>query len=223
MESALTNAAAALVAHRDQVALLEQERDVALTELESLRVQQTEGSVRLAELTAESAAVKEHAKAQLQKAIEKIKALTANADSKGQEAARLQENEVRLTEEISGLKENEVRLAEEISGLKESEVRLTDEISVLKEKEVRLTDEIRLLRENEVRLASSSGEVAAALQVRLTELEQSEGRLTQELAEVRATVSESQDRIASQQGNLTACSTLTVIADTTASIDSFMV
>ena len=115
--------------------------------------------------------------AQLQKAIEKIKALTANADSKGQEAARLQENEVRLTEEISGLKESEVRL----------------------------TEEIRLLRENEVRLASSSGEVAAALQVRVTELEQSEGRLTQELAEVRATVSESQDRIASQQGNLTAC------------------
>ena len=97
LDSAITNAAAALVAHRDQVALLEQERDVALTELESLRVQQTE-------LTAESAAVKEHAKAQLQKAIEKIKALTANADSKGQEAARLQESEVRLTEEISGLK-----------------------------------------------------------------------------------------------------------------------
>ena len=104
MDSALTNAAAALVAHRDQVALLEQEKDVALTELESLRLQQTEGSVRLAELTAESAAVKEHAKAQLQKAIEKIKALTANADSKGQEATRLQESEVRLTEEISGLK-----------------------------------------------------------------------------------------------------------------------
>ena len=133
-----------------------------------------EGSVRLAELAAESAAVKEHAKAQLQKAIEKIKALTADADSKGQELAQLQQDRVRLAEEISGLQD----------------------------KEVRLTEEVRLLRENEVRVASSSGEVAAALQVRVAELEQSEVSLTQELAEVRAVVSDSQAQNASLQGNL---------------------
>ena len=186
MQSALTNAAAA-----------EQQRGVALTELEDLRAQLAEGSVRLAEVTAESAAVKEHAKNQLQKAIEKIKALTANVDNKGQEVAQLQQTEVRLTEKVAVLKDNEVRLTAEVSHLQETEVRLTEEIADLKGNEVRLTEQIQQLRENEVRLSSSSGEVAAALQVRVTELEQAEVSLGQQLAEVRA---HSQEHIQAIQG-----------------------
>jgi predicted nucleic acid-binding Zn-ribbon protein len=123
----------------------------------------------LAELTAESAAVKEHAKIQMQKAIEKIKALTVTVDDKGQEVAQLQQNEARLTEEMAALREREVGLAEEI----------------------------QQLRENEVRLSSSSGEVAAALQVRVAELEQSEVSLGQQLAAVRA---DTQDQIQALQG-----------------------
>ena len=126
-------------------------------------------SAKLAELTAESAAVKEHAKIQMQKAIEKIKALTVTVDDKGQEVAQLQQNEARLTEEMAALREKEVGLAEEI----------------------------QQLRENEVRLSSSSGEVAAALQVRVAELEQSEVSLGQQLAAVRA---DTQDQIQALQG-----------------------
>lgn len=169
MQSALTNAAAAERVHGEQAALLEQQRAVVATELEELRAQHAEGSAKLAELTAESAAVKEHAKIQMQKAIEKIKALTATVDSKGQEVAQLQQNEARLTEQMAALREREVGLAEEI----------------------------QQLRENEVRLSSSSGEVAAALQVRVAELEQSEVSLGQQLAAVRA---DTQDQIQALQG-----------------------
>ena len=169
MQSALTNAAAAERVHGEQAALLEQQRAVVATELEELRAQHAEGSAKLAELTAESAAVKEHAKIQMQKAIEKIKALTVTVDSKGQEVAQLQQNEARLTEEMAALREKEVGLAEEI----------------------------QQLRENEVRLSSSSGEVAAALQVRVAELEQSEVSLGQQLAAVRA---DTQDQIQALQG-----------------------
>jgi chromosome segregation ATPase len=157
LQSALSNAAAAERVHGEQAALLEQQKAVVLAELEELRAQHAEGSAKLAELTAESASVKEHAKNQMQKAIEKIKALTATVDSKGQEVAQLQQNEVRLTEEI------------------------------------------QQLRENEARLSSSSGEVAAALQVRVSELEQSEVSLAQQLEAARA---DTQEQIQALQGTL---------------------
>ena len=116
----------------------------------------------------ESAAFKENAKSQMQKAIEKIKILTANLDSKGQEVAQLSEAEVGLTHEINRLQEVEVRLTEEMQQFKGYKVRLTEDIARLKETEDRW---------------NSASESAAYLQVRVAALEERECTLTELLTE----------------------------------------
>jgi chromosome segregation ATPase len=122
-------------------------------------------------LANENAVFKENAKNQVQKAIEKVKTLTANVDIKGQEVAQLREAEVGLTHEINRLQEVEVRLTEEIQLLKGTEVRLTEDIARLKETESRW---------------NSASNTAASLQVRVATLEEVERTLTELLAEEKS-------------------------------------